>query len=159
MTTRLPLAALALLALTAFAPAPFSRPERDRKAHPLSLQQLQGVWYVVKLETTRSTGTHVNGGTNIKEVHVAGRRWSFVYTPGGGGDAVTYNITVDHQTKPPRLDFHYLDATQGQAPYGTGILKREGDRVLLMYNWKNAHDGNFETPPDGHWLITLARAR
>src|SRR3954454_9707522 len=99
MTTRLPLAALALLALTAFAPAPFSRPESERKAHPLSLQQLQGTWTVVKLETTPTSRPHVNGGTNIKEVHVAGRRWSFVYTPGGGGDAVPANIAVDHQAK------------------------------------------------------------
>lgn len=157
MTTRLLLALLAPFALTAFAPAPFLRPQRERLEHPLSLRQLQGTWAVVRLESTRGKGPHLDGGTSIKEVQVTGKRWSFVYKD-DARDTVTYEVRVDLQSKPPRLDLHYLDA-EGQTPYGTGILKREGDRVVLMYNWNNSRDGDFESPPNGHWLLTLARAR
>jgi uncharacterized protein (TIGR03067 family) len=157
MTTRLLFAALVLFGLTAFAPAPFPKTERERKVEGVSLDQMQGVWTVTKLQTTRSSGAATDSGSYLKEVQITGDRWSFVYRE-GRNNAVNYTIRIDHKIKPPQLNF-YNNHLKDAQPYGMGILKREGNVVQLMYTWGGARATSFEQPPEGHWLITLQRAQ
>jgi uncharacterized protein (TIGR03067 family) len=157
MTPRLALAALVMFGLTAFAPAPFPRAERGRKSDGLSLEQMQGTWAVLKLQSTHGNRPPTDSGTYLKEVQVSGDRWSFVYREGRNG-SVNYNIRIDHTLQPPQLDF-YTVATKGSDPYGRGILKRDGGTVQLLYTWSGSRAASFANPPDGHWLITLQRTR
>lgn len=155
--TRLLFAGLTLVTLVAFAPAPFPRAHRASQRDGLSLEELRGDWTVTSLQTTRSNGAHVNSGTQLARVRIAGDRWSFVYGQNFRND-VEYNIRVDHRLRPPTLDFYSLGTKEGN-PYGMGILQRDGDTVRLMYNWGGSRATSFESPPEGHWLITLRRAR
>ena len=157
MTTRLAFAALVLFGLTAFAPAPFPKTLRERKFEGLSLEAMQGIWTVSKLQTTHANGQPTDSGTYLKEIQIDGHRWSFVYRE-GRNNAVHYNIRIDHKIKPPQLNFYSGGAKDGQ-PYGRGILKRENNTVQLMYTWGGARATSFEQPPEGHWLITLQRTR
>jgi uncharacterized protein (TIGR03067 family) len=158
MTTRVPFAVLVLLGLTAFAPAPFPRAARAPRGNGLSLEGLQGQWSVVKVQTTRSRGPHTDSGTSLDHVRIAGDRWSFVYGRQARSNDVHYTIRVDARAQPPQLDFFHVGAKDAK-PYGQAILKRQGDVVQIMYTWGGARAASFEAPPDGHWLITLKRAR
>jgi len=157
MTTRLALAAIVLFALTAFAPSPFPKTQRDRKLSALSLEAMRGTWTVKSLQTTHANGQPTDGGSYLKEVQIDGDRWSFVYRE-GRNSVVNYNIRIDHKVKPPQLNF-YSGGTKDGRPYGTGILKRDNNTVQLMYTWGGTRASSFEQPPEGHWLITLQRTR
>jgi len=155
--TRPLFAVLVLAGLTAFAPAPLPRSPRGHRGDGLSLGELQGTWTVTKLQMTRGKGQLTDGGTSLAQVRISGDRWSFVYGQARMND-VNYTIRVDHSLRPPRLDFHYL-GSKDKEPYGKGILRRDGDTVQLMYTWGGDRAASFDTAPDGHWLITLRRAR
>ena len=147
MTTRLAFAVPVLLGLTAFARRR-SPTQRDRKLDGVSLEAMQGTWTVNKLQTTRSRGPPTDSGSYLKEVHIAGDRWSFVYREGRSNSAVNYTIRIDHKVKPPQLNF-YSGGTKDGQPYGVGILKREGNVVQLMYTWGGSRATSFEQPPEG----------
>jgi len=156
MTNRALVGVLVLFGLTAFAPAPFPRTGRDRRSESLSLEQMQGTWHVTKMQTTRRDGRHNESPTALKEIVISGSTWSFVYSR--GRNEVRYTIRIDPNVRPPQLDFYHL-CNKDTGPYGRGILKRDGNSVQLMYNWSGDRAISFEQPPDGHWLITMQRAR
>jgi uncharacterized protein (TIGR03067 family) len=155
MTTRPLFAALVLAGLTAFAPAPLPRSQRGKGDGALSLSELQGTWTVTKLQMTRGNGQLTDSRAQMSQVRISGDRWSFVY--GTGPADVNYTIRVDHRLRPPQLDFYRLTSKDTE-PYGVGILRRDGDSVQLVYTWGGSRAASFESPPEGHWLITLRRA-
>jgi uncharacterized protein (TIGR03067 family) len=151
MKARLLLGCLALLGVTAFAPAPFPRPGRVGKNHPLSLGQVQGTWTILKLEITEANGGMRDQGNYLAEVRIDKDRWSFFYRD-PNSQPVVYLLSIDPGKNPALLDL----TTPGQAkPYGTGIVSRQGNVMRVLYSFGKDRPASFERRPPGYWHLTL----
>lgn len=148
------LALLALLGLTAFAPAPFLRPER-RGDDRITLEGFQGTWRVVNMQTSRSSGKHDPYSWTVTHIRVTKDRWEFMVGPQSSN---TFHIGIDPAKRPAHLNFYHQ---QGGPPTGVGLIRRHGNRVLILYAWggEKSRPASFEPPPDGPWLMTLERDR
>jgi uncharacterized protein (TIGR03067 family) len=64
-------------------------------------------------------------------------------------------LKLDAAKKPAQFD---MFAKAGDAtPYGTGIVKREGNRIRLVYDWTNNRPTSFDNPPKEVWELVLER--
>jgi uncharacterized protein (TIGR03067 family) len=151
------IALIALIGLTAFAPAPLPKRQRAGTGVGVAVAQLQGTWVVTKLQMTRGNGRVDDQGTYLKEVRVEGERWSFFYRDANRGP-VNYTLTIQHKATPAEINFYRNGSPSGQ-PYGTGIIRRQGDTLTMIYSWGSPRARSFENPPSGYWVITLQRAR
>ena len=151
MSARLLLALLAVVAMTAFAPAPFPKKGRGEE---LNLQTLQGYWKVEKCEKTTNAGYGVVTDP-VTHIHVEGDTWTFMQ--GKGARTNVYTVIVDPTHKPVWLTFR----NKNQASGGTqGLIARLGTgRVKILYQWGGARPTGFEKPPSGYWALTLVRDR
>src|SRR5262245_55772324 len=122
--TRSVLALLVLFALTAFAPAPFPKPQRERSE--IDMKTFQGTCGVVRMEIVRQGGRRQRlrdwgvdaRGTN--GVRIEGDCWTFLPPTGDRSD---YRISIDSSTKPALIDW-FPHAGEDRAGM-TGLIRRE----------------------------------
>jgi uncharacterized protein (TIGR03067 family) len=152
MRARLLLGCLVLLAVTAFAPAPFPKPQRPG-SDGVGVAQVQGKWVVLGLQSTDGKGGLNPPGSLLREVHIDNHRWSFHYR--NPRTAPThYRLAIDTTKAPAHIDFYH----EGQAtPYGTGIVARRGNTLRVLYQWGSPRATSFDRAPAGYWHITLEK--
>jgi uncharacterized protein (TIGR03067 family) len=150
---------VALACLTAFAPAPFPSPRRNKHADDvISLETFSGRWRVASMKQCSADGNHRPYVWSVSHVRVKDGVWAFQYN--NGGAETTYRLTIDNAKQPAHLDFWAVGGGggQGQAPPGGGIIRRKGDVVEIIYVFGgNNRPVSFERPPAGQYLLTLQR--
>jgi uncharacterized protein (TIGR03067 family) len=140
MLSRLLIASLALIGLTAFtlaAPAPKYRPPAVAE----QLKKLQGMW---ELSTTVTVPQAVAGGAvaqrvilnrvsrSTTRIRIDGDKWSYVRNLNGEERVTTaYTMKLDTSKKPMWLDL-VRDGTN--MPTMQGILAIEGDTLKFCYS-------------------------
>ncbi len=96
MRIRALIIAVAVLGLTAFAPAPFPRPDRKD-----DLKGLSGTWTVTRYDMG---GTAV-GLAGTMKVKIEGNKWSFLrVTAAGTMPSTSYTFTLDAKKDPRLID-------------------------------------------------------
>jgi uncharacterized protein (TIGR03067 family) len=150
------LAALALLGLTAFAPAPL--PKRPRASNDFTLAAFQGTWRFVRDEYSQGDGQYAPSETKgqVSHVRIRGDKW--VFLPDNYAGSTLY-LSIDHTKKPAVLRFYDRNDPSKTKVYGFGLIRRKGGQVQVLYRW-GGEDGRpltFETAPRGFWLRTLER--
>src|SRR5205809_956375 len=114
MKARLLFGCLILLGVTAFAPAPFPRSGRARLA-AVAVEQIQGIWTILKLEMTDDKGGMTDQGNYLAEIQIVNQRWNFVYR-NPNNQPVGYLLAIDATRTPAAIDL----TLQGQGKaYGT----------------------------------------
>src|SRR5262245_43289732 len=109
---RLIVAAVALLGLTAFAPAPLPRPPKRDNRDEISLRHFQGRWQHVRIENIEPGGGRKEWkNANIVAVQIKGDQW--IYLEDNGRVNVTYAITIQEARGPAAIDW-YSQANKGQ---------------------------------------------
>jgi hypothetical protein len=94
------------------------------------------------------------GVTTIK---VVGEQWTFMF---GDNENAKYVLVIDGSRRPATIDFYSGTKRQdGVAPYMVGLIKREGNRVTILYFSTTADKRatSFDSPPQGWWLLTLEK--
>jgi uncharacterized protein (TIGR03067 family) len=157
-------ALIALLALTAFAPAPFPKAaRRGGGGDQISLQHFQGKWELVRIEWIAPNGKRSEFKIDSVTVafRVKGDQWSYL----DKGDVVklTYTITVQEGRGATAIDW-LSTGEQGEKlpPFMLGLIKRDGDTVQILGQMGASVDQRpkrWDDPPVGWWLMTLQRSR
>src|SRR5687768_13543605 len=99
---RVLLAMLAVMSLTAFAPAPFPKAQR-RDVAGISLESLRGTWRAVKFESITPQGGRSEIGLWFQQVRVQDDQWFYI---ANGKENPSYRIVVDGAKKPATIDFY-----------------------------------------------------
>jgi len=158
MISRLAIGLVALISLTAFAPAPLPRPPKKPAQAPL-LQQLQGTWQMVGTERLLNGGRRITSKTTAK-IRIEKNRWSYVYDNGGKERVgVTYNISLDPSRTPAWFD---LSREGNPQPQMKGVIGLDGDTLRFCYVLGSRSDLGrpFNTNlGEGQILMTLRRLR
>lgn len=151
MTHRLVVAGVALVALTAFAPAPL--PKEKPKKGPT---HLQGTWVLEGL-----TRDGVPALTKAKtpastKIRIEGNKWTFVRT---STSTIGYVIKLDPSKNPCWMDL-YREGNESSV-YMRGIVTVEGDRLKFCYLPKAAEERptSFDTKNTRAILMTLKREK
>ena len=150
---RLTLGLIALFVLTAFAPAPFPRSGRPRDE--MSLEWCQGTWEVLNNESINGIEKR-KSDWGITHVRIRGSRWTLMDR---GREVVSYTIAVDGSKKPAHIDWFPLEKPTA-AMLWLGLIKRDGDRVLILYSNGPSPDNrarDFDSASSGSYLITVRR--
>lgn len=161
--SRIILALLALLALTAFAPAPFPKNQRRNGDAALTVDSIQGLWRVTAMRTARPNGQHENYQWTVTHIRVAKDRWNWVYgeqTDPGAGTTSGSTFGVDPTKRPAH--FHFITQNGAQSSVnGPGLIRRRAGRLEIIYTWggETVRSPSFEAPTNGHWLLTLEFVR
>ena len=153
------------LCLTAFAPAPLPRRARAEDRYAIDLNSFRGTWAVVSMEIVRAGGpphTKLNDwGEEVKSgttgVRVEGNRFTYLGWSGTGG---SYRVAIDASRQPARIDwFTDPNERQGEVPGMLGLIRRDGDTVVILYYSTNPErrPTKMEDPPEGWWILTLRR--
>jgi uncharacterized protein (TIGR03067 family) len=131
MRTRALILTLAALGLTAFAPAPFPRPDRKD-----DLKKLAGTWTVTRYERE---GIAVRINATLK-VQIEGNKWSFLQVNvAGTRPSTAYTFVLDPKKDPRCIDLTM--AAVGARPGGNGKLmgiyrfeRQDRDRVQVVFH-------------------------
>ena len=67
-----------------------------------------------------------------------------------------HELRIDGSKSPATIDFYKKGET---TPYGTGIIKRDGNNLVLIYDWGGARATSFDNPPAGYWELTLRHGK
>jgi hypothetical protein len=166
------LAVMALIGLTAFAPAPFTRNDRRRGHGGDVLDALQGTWSVTEKVRMGPNGTLMNYSTRQK-LRIENDDWSFVSAlaaKGGGGIARgkggparrAYKIVIDRKRLP--VEFRLKRSADDDSDYMVGIVRVTGDTAKILYRLGSTFGGsndemprNFDAVPEGWYSLTLSR--
>jgi uncharacterized protein (TIGR03067 family) len=176
MRIRLPLALLALIGLTAFAPAPFLKPDRKPSGDSALLQRMQGTWSITAKQRMGPDGV-VNYSTRQK-VHIEKDQWEFLSTsakaPKAGAKGpparakkvpsrIGGKIVLDDKGAPRPFRFKRALGRE-DADYMVGILAFEGNKLRILYRLGTVDEdippqppNGFLTIPQGWYLLTLER--
>src|SRR4051794_29228181 len=112
MRTRLiALAVVALVAVTAFAPAPFTKTDRKHGRGGDVLAALQGTWTITEKTRMGPNGALSKYSTTTQKVQIEDGLWRFVSAnegklkakaggKGGFGARASYKIVLDHHRRP-----------------------------------------------------------
>jgi uncharacterized protein (TIGR03067 family) len=133
MCIRILIAAIATLGVTAFAPAPFPRPDRRD-----DLQKLVGTWTVTRYERAGAPVPAAPG--NTLKVEIEGNKWSFLRVNAAGTMRLTaYSFLLDPKMDPRRIDLTMKAA--GMRPVGGGKLlgiyrfeHKDRDKVQIVFH-------------------------
>jgi len=153
MKARVIIFVLALLAGTAFAPAPLPKPPRRADTNAVSLANVQGEWRVASFEEI--TGPN-NQRSNVKwftGIRIKGEQ--FTYLNSNGADAhAPFQIAIGNKRPAASIDFF-----QGNKdPVFIGIVRRQGNRFsILYYSASQTRPTSFENIPRNWWLLELER--
>lgn len=153
---------VALICLTAFAPAPLPRPKRTAQSEEISLQTMRGTWRVTAAVRTSQNGQHTPHVWAVTHVRIEGDSWTFLR---GNQVSTTHALAIDGSKKPAHLDFNRDGgggAGKGGKPGvrspGNGIIRRKGNVVEIIYVFGGRERAvSFEQPPEGQYLLTLQR--
>jgi uncharacterized protein (TIGR03067 family) len=157
---RVIVALVALVGLTAFAPAPLPRPPLLARGDHISLRHFQGKWHQVRIENIEPNGERKEWkNANVVAVRVKGDQWIYL----GPNDRVnaTYTLTVQEARGPAAIDW-YSGGNKGQLPFMLGLIKRDGDTIQVLGKMgplPGERPKRFEGAPAGWWLMTLQRAK
>jgi uncharacterized protein (TIGR03067 family) len=144
--SRVAVALLALVGLTAFAPAPLPKAPRAGGKQGAGVDDLQGTWEVASFGLMRPGAGH-EPGTWIKKVNIKGDMLTFV--GGNGGRDVVYRITIDARKEPAEIDLYWLGDPKGSGPAMHGLIRRQMGQVEFLYSGPPkavARPRNFEVP-------------
>jgi uncharacterized protein (TIGR03067 family) len=148
---------LVALAALAFAPAPFPKTQRGGERDEITIQTFQGTWRVAGMKRSRRDGNHTPHNWNITHIRVKNDRWTFLENGNSNAD---YTITITNSQKPAALDFYGLNLARQGKPQGSGIIRRKGAVVEIIYTFGNLkRASSFEHPPDDQWILTLHKQR
>jgi uncharacterized protein (TIGR03067 family) len=176
------LAVVALTGMTAFAPAPFVRPDRKKDSND-TLDALQGTWSMTDKHRVGPAG-QVQKYSTSQKVRVEKDTWRFasafegrVKAPKGGGGlgggpaggfggrTAAYKIVLDRQRRP--MEFRLKRTTTTQADYMVGIIQVRGDTVRMVYRLGTGRGlggiveeqtpRDFDKVPEGWYSMTLRR--
>jgi uncharacterized protein (TIGR03067 family) len=155
---RVVLSLLALLSLTAFAPAPFPRARRG--GGEVSLASLQGNWQVVSVNLVLAEGRRGRFKLPWYDVIITGNKWTYCDDPEGKlpnyGD--TLPIVVNNKRRPATFDFQYEKGNEGT--FGPGIIRQKGDVVEIVFAvGEDVRPISFEKRSTDCYVITLKRLR
>lgn len=157
MKRRFGLALLALIGLTAFAPAPFPRTGRRGQAGEISLRTVQGFWRATSMQVSRAEGQLMPDPEERQYTHVRiiQDRWTFTT---GDREGSTLFISINPTNEAVLLNF-YKRANK-DAVYGVALLSRLGAQVRIAYRWgdETNRPHSFERLPEGLWVVTLERS-
>jgi uncharacterized protein (TIGR03067 family) len=155
---RVTLALLAVFGVSAFAPAPFPRTDRQDRETEVSLRFLQGKWDVVSMETINEQGQRQRARWGVKGIVVQGDHWSYVYSLGGKNS--TYGFNLNGSTRPASMDWYVDPFKRESEPYLFGVIRRKGSIVEILYYPAQGEKRvtSFENPPRYWWYLTLRRA-
>jgi uncharacterized protein (TIGR03067 family) len=146
--SRISFALLAVMALTAFAPAPL--PRRDARIRDsLSVKDLLGVWRATELYNTPNKALLDPAANGVGHVTISDAKWVF-----GRQNGTTYDLKIDPSKNPAEIDFMYVGQ---QDPYGRGIIRRQGNTIRVIYNWGNQRPTAFENQQGSYWDLTLVK--
>src|SRR5262245_23137193 len=143
---RVGLALLAASVLTAFAPAPLPRAKRGDEQN-INLAKFQGEWRSLGLKGCNRNGETYDINWSVTSVKVHGEQWTFMT---GDGENAKYVLVIDGGRRPATIDFYSGTKRQdGVAPYMLGLIKREGNRVKILYYATTAdkRPASFANPP------------
>src|SRR5262245_18494188 len=159
MRVRLLVALLALSLLPAFAPAPFPKTQRRGVGeNEISLATFQGTWRVTGMRTAHANGMHTPYQWNVTHVRITKDQWQYIEN--GGQPQENRLFGIDPTKKPAH--FHFLNRGPGMdGVSGPGIIRCLGDKIDIIFTWgtPDVRSTSFETPKDGHWLLSLQRER
>lgn len=161
MVARLAFSLFVLTAVTAFAPAPLPRANRERGGlDEISLAAFQGTWRVVSMERTTGAGQSEPYNWEITHIRVQEDRWTFIQK--GDIPNASYRLAIGAE-KPASLDFFYPPDKANSPGSMMGIIRRRGDRIDIVYmSWApgtKPRPSSFESPPAGWFLLKLERQR
>jgi uncharacterized protein (TIGR03067 family) len=141
-----------LVAVTAFAPAPFPRLERKR-VETIDLAALRGLWRAVSIEEVQPDGSLKGIPWRVRHVRIEEDRWAF----GSEISPAALRISLDRTHRPIVIDL----LTSAQNTAMAGVLKLEGDRLLMLYTFHgpSKRPTDFARKPAGTRLMTLQRER
>jgi uncharacterized protein (TIGR03067 family) len=157
MHRRLAVALVALIALTAFAPVPFPRPDKKNSS-------LQGTWTLVT-QTRNGTAVAMKGvaASTRRTVRIEGDKW-FPRREGlkASKSSAGYTILLDNSKNPKWIDLKR--PTDGRVIM-QGIYKAEGDTLKILYTLGGAASNlprptSFTETTEGRQiLMTLKRGK
>jgi uncharacterized protein (TIGR03067 family) len=147
MRTRLCVALVAMIALPAFAPIPFPKPNKKKAS-------LQGTWNMEQQGRTIDKGGAVRSFR--MKVHIEGELWTFlrVDDQGGSRPAVKYTIVLDAKKDPKWLD---LKRTPDAEPTIKGIYKIEGDTLTIWYVTRMGNRPTSFTDTTGRQVVMVLK--
>ena len=155
MKARFLVALLALGGLTAFAPAPFPRPQRRGDPGVISLPNFQGNWKAVSFDSIGPNNQKNKIGLWFQGVRVRGDRWIYLVDK---TENLSYRLVIDGNKRPALIDYYELQG-KPERPGMVGIMRREGNRVTILYyaTTPESRPKSFETMPANWWLLVLER--
>jgi hypothetical protein len=155
MPTRLILALIILVGVTAFAPAPF--PRKDRRGTILfGARSMEGLWKVEKVERSNKGG-YLNSTSLMSHIQIQGGRWIFMRNNGGVPTPSTnYRLVIHTDRRPIALDGM---RDNNNTPYMLGIIREVNDTIQVLYRFSGNRPADFDSPPEGCWRITLRREK
>src|SRR5262245_2943370 len=154
MRVRLIVALIALAGLTAFAPAPLSRPPRRGDPNLITVNNFQGDWRAVSFDYVGQNDRLSPIGLWFQGVRVKGDNWIYLVD---GRESTSYRITIDNG-RPAAIDYYEIDGNKARAPGMIGLVRREGSRVtILYYGSGQPRPRGFTNMPVGWWLLVLER--
>jgi uncharacterized protein (TIGR03067 family) len=149
MVARLFVALIVVMGLTAFAPAPL--PRRDtRPKDGVDVASLVGSWKATRLLSNNIPIDVASNG--VSNVTITVNQWVF---SSGPNNRTEYDLKIDHTKKPAEINFYHKGRRTDGAPYGTGIIKREGNKIRIIYHWSRRVPMSFDNPPRGFYDLTL----
>jgi uncharacterized protein (TIGR03067 family) len=140
------------LCLTAFAPAPLPRRERDRPG----ASQFFGEWRITGSYSIRG-GRHVLlGRSRVTHVRISEGQWTFLPDDYAGA---RLGLAIDHGKEPAQLTF-YAAGDPKRKVHGVGLIRRQGGELQVLYTWggEDKRPRTFEPAPDGYYFRTLERS-
>lgn len=161
-------AVLAVAGLTAFAPAPFVKPDRDRASKGDVLAGLQGTWSVTDKQRMGPNGQLSKYSTSQK-IRIEKDSWRNVLAsevkgkvPPKGLTKLSYKIVLSATSRP--TEFRLKRTTGSELDYMIGIIEVRGDTARVLYRLGSSSFGEgqakpqgFDTVPEGWYLMTLRR--
>ncbi len=165
MRYRLLVALIVMICATAFAPAPFIKPNRGRTHGGEPLARLQGTWTVTSKERMSGGSLQKFGISNSQKLLIDKDGWQYVYdkglgkgaAPKGKAGGLLYKIEIE-AGQPHRFR---VKRTTTERDYMVGILAFEGKSVKMMYKMSAVLASDQTTPtsfdpiPEGWYLMTI----
>jgi uncharacterized protein (TIGR03067 family) len=151
---------LALVAASAFAPAPF--PRSVRRDDRISYRALQGKWRVVSAvrggkDGQRATNKPFDGITIEGAACIFDRPFRY-RTPYGEEDLASVPLVLDGTRRPVAIDLGI--AGDETVLLARGIIRRKGDQLVIVLTFGGGDRADdFDQPPERHYLLTLQRQR
>jgi uncharacterized protein (TIGR03067 family) len=140
---------VAVLGLTAFAPAPFVKP--TKKEPPA---RLEGVWRVV----SRNNWKMSTKGPVKARVRIEPGKWHFEREAAASYRSTgSYFLKVDASASPPTFDLRRNE--DDAEPYGCGVFELKGDELRVAYSWSATRPDGLNSKKAHVYHMTLQRMK